>query len=85
MDWRLNMADGEVLALLDHIKDIGERTEKKLDAHIQRDEQTNKEFLLPLWESHQQRKGAAKLAATLYTIIGGAIVGAIDFIAKKGG
>lgn len=76
------MPDAEIIALLDHIKDIGERTEDKLDQHIERDEKTNKEFLLPLWEDHQQRKGAAKLAAALYTIIGGLVVGVADLFIK---
>lgn len=76
------MPDAEIIALLDHIKDIGERTEEKLDQHIERDEKTNKEFLLPLWEAHQQRKGAAKLAAALYTVVGGLIVGAMDLFVK---
>jgi len=74
------MADGEVLALLDHIKDIGERTEKKLDAHIERDERTNKEFLLPLWEAHQQRKGAAKMAGALYAGISGIVALGVSWI-----
>lgn len=76
------MADAEIMAILDHIKDIGERTEKKLDEHIERDETTNKEFLLPLWNAHQQGKGARKLAAVLYTAIGGSAVGLIDFLLK---
>ncbi len=76
------MADAEILAMLDHIKDIGERTEKKLDEHITRDENLTKEFVRPLWEEAQQRKGAAKLAAVLYTMVGGSIVGMIDFFTK---
>lgn len=77
------MADGEVLALLDHIKDIGERTEKKLDAHIERDEHTNKDFLLPLWEAHQQRKGAAKLGAVIYGGLSAGIALLVSWFASK--
>ena len=77
------MADGEVLALLDHIKDIGERTENKLDQHIERDERTNKDFLLPLWEAHQQRKGAAKLGAVMYGGLSAVVAMAVSWFASK--
>ena len=76
------MADAEIIALLDHIKDIGERTEKKLDEHIDRDESIVREFVRPLWEESQRRLGAAKLAAVLYTVIGGAIVAVMDYLTK---
>lgn len=76
------MADAEIIALLDHIKDIGERTEKKLDSHIGRDEAITKEFVLPLWNESQQRQGAAKLAAVIYTMIGGTIIAVLDYLAK---
>lgn len=77
------MADAEILALLDHIKDIGERTEKKLDDHILRDETITKEFVLPLWNESQQRQGAAKLGATIYAICGGCFVAVVDYLARK--
>lgn len=67
------MADAEVLALLDHIKDIGERTERKLDAHITRDEQTDREFLLPLWNAYQRRIGAQALLGALYMVGSGVV------------
>ncbi len=60
------MADAEIKALLNHIKDIGERTEKKLDEHIVRDEQISKDFILPLWNSYQQRKGALAASVAFY-------------------
>ena len=47
------------MAMLEHIKDIGERTEKKLDDHILRDEKITEDFTLPLWNAYQRRKGAA--------------------------
>lgn len=67
------MADAEIMALLDHIKDVGERVEKKLDEHIERDESISKDFLLPLWNAHQQRQGAATMAAVLYGMLSGII------------
>jgi len=67
------MSESQILAMLDHIKDVGERTEKKLDDHIIRDENITKEFIRPLWEESQQRKGAAKLAAVLYATISGVV------------
>lgn len=76
------MADGEVLALLDHIKDIGERTEKKLDQHIERDESTNKDFLLPLWEAHQRRIGARALVIALCSAVSAGAALAVDWIKK---
>ena len=66
------MADAAVLALLDHIKDIGERTEKKLDQHIERDEKRDEDFLLPLWNAHQQSLGRKTLWIFLMTAISGA-------------
>lgn len=78
------MADAETKALLEHIKDIGERTEEKLDQHIERDERINKEFVLPMWNHYQQQKGMVKVAAVLYTAIGGAIVAVIDYFTKTG-
>lgn len=58
------MADPETIALLSHIKDIGERTERKLDDHVARDEQINKEFVLPIWNDFQQRQGAGNAKKT---------------------
>lgn len=76
------MADAETLALLQHIKDIGERTEQKLDQHIAKDETLAREFTLPLWNNYQQQKGAGRLLGVLYTLIGGGVVAAIDFFYK---
>jgi hypothetical protein len=71
------MADAEVLALLDHIKDVGERTEKKLDAHIERDENVNRNFVLPLWNHHQKQLGAEEAEGKLarQTATRGAVAG----------
>ena len=61
------MADEkEIKALLNHIKDIGERTEKKLDEHITRDEKISNDFMLPLWNNYQQRKGALAASVAFY-------------------
>lgn len=56
-----------------------------LENHITDDKKIHRDFLLPLWEQHQQRKGAAKLVGLLYTVLGGLIVGAIDLLSKKNG
>ncbi len=66
------MADAEILALLDHIKDVGERVERKLDDHIQRDENVNQNFVLPLWNAYQRRQGATAVSIAFYTVLSGA-------------
>jgi hypothetical protein len=76
------MADAEIIALLDHIKDIGGRTEKKLDEHIDHYEKTNKEFLLPLWNAHQQRIGSRALLVILCSIVSVGVTAAIDWVHK---
>lgn len=55
---------------------------KTLEDHIERDDKIAQDYLKPLWEAHQQQRGAAKLMVLLYTVAGGAIVGAIDFFTK---
>ena len=49
-----------------------------LGEHVGRDEKVQSEYIRPLWEAHQQRKGAARLANLLYGILGGAIVAVAD-------
>ena len=72
------MADAEVIALLAHIRDTGERTEKKLDEHILRDESISKDFVLPLWNESQQRKGARAIAGAAYAVISGVVALAVS-------
>jgi hypothetical protein len=76
------MADGETLALLEHIRDIGERTENKLDQHIARDEKTNNDFLLPLWNAYQRRIGARAVAVAFYSVISGSVALAVSWFHK---
>ncbi len=77
------------LDLLTEIHTDVKYIKEKLTSHIADDEKAQareqsikEKVLYPLWEAHQQRKGAAKLAGMLYTIVGGAIVGTIDFLTK---
>lgn len=79
------MADAETKALLEHIRDIGERTEQKLDAHISRDEMINKEFVLPLWNNYQQQKGIGRIVTALWVLLGGGITAAVEYWAQSGG
>lgn len=67
------MSESQIFAMLDHIKDVAERTEKKLDEHIVRDEISNRDFLLPLWNNFQQRKGAMAISGIIYAGISGAM------------
>lgn len=76
------MADGETIALLNHIKDVGERVEEKLDDHIERDEKVTKEFVLPMWNDYQRRQGVTqektvlKKSAGFFVNAGIALIGA---------
>lgn len=80
------MAVEEMIARIDeNVKNLvkyREEDRQAFAAHTAKDEKTNAEFLLPLWNESQQRKGAGKLAALLYTTIGGAFVALTDFIIK---
>lgn len=75
------MSDPETLALLGHIRDIGERTERKLDNHIERDEKISNEFVLPVWNDYQQRKGKKETTDTNGKIAGYCINAGIAIVA----
>ena len=56
-----------------------------LDTHILEESAQDKEILYPMWNAYQQSKGAAKLAAALFAMAGGVVVGVIDYMFRKMG
>lgn len=57
---------------------------ESLANHILHDELVSQSYVKPLWEAHQQAKGAAKLAGILWALTGGMIVGVVDYFTKVG-
>jgi len=57
--------------LADHIEDDKQNRDEA--------KRVNEKFLLPLWEAHQQQKGAAKMAAISYSLIGGITAWAFSY------
>jgi len=56
-----------------------------LTMHIAKDEKIQQEFLRPLWEESQQRKGAAKLAGLMYIGLSGAVAAAVSYFLPSHG
>lgn len=54
-----------------------------LAGHISEDKKIQQDYLKPLWENHQQRAGAAKLAGALYAVISGVVALVVSWIAGK--
>lgn len=66
----INTKLAEVSSDVKYTRDNLDEHKSALTKHIEHDELVTKEFLRPLWEESQQRKGAAKLAGLLYSMTG---------------
>jgi tetrahydromethanopterin S-methyltransferase subunit B len=76
------MADHDLLIVLNQKVDTLIAT---MDAHIKSEAETDRAILYPMWNAYQQSKGAAKLAGAMCAIVGGIIVGIIDYFCRKVG
>lgn len=52
-------------------------------AHVAHDAKITEDYLKPLWEESQQRKGAAKLAAIMYAGVSGIVALGVTWIMGK--
>lgn len=53
-----------------------------LEKHVEDDEALKEDYIMPMWNAHQQAKGAAKLGAVMYAVLGGAIIWGLDYLTK---
>lgn len=61
------------LDLLTEIHSDVKYIKKTLDEHIVKDDKIVQDYIKPLWESHQQRIGAAGLAGLMYSVVGSVV------------
>lgn len=52
-------------------------------AHVAHDAKVTEDYLKPLWEESQQRKGAEKLALGLYTSVSAVVAMAVSWVATR--
>ena len=69
-DDRDNYSKHPRLDLLTEIHQDVMYIKRELKKHIAEDAEINQKMLYPLWDKHQQNKGAAHLSALLYSSIG---------------
>lgn len=69
------------LDLLTSIHGDVQHIRKALDEHIEKDERNNKEFLLPMWNTHQQNIGISKSKMMGGKLAGYCVNAAIAFAA----
>jgi len=70
------------LDLLTEIHTDVKYIKETLEKHVKSDEELKEDYIMPMWNSHQQAKGAAKLGAVLYTVLGGLIIAGLDYLTK---
>lgn len=70
------------LDLLTEIHTDVKYIKETLEKHVKSDEELKSDYIMPMWNAHQQAKGAAKLGAVIYTVIGGMIIAILDYATK---
>jgi len=81
------MTDSQLLPRIDenvkYLRQSFDEHKAAFEAHVKKDEQISKDFILPLWNAHQQQVGGFRFGGIIGNIVTGLVAGLGVYLGVK--